>query len=202
MKIALNCVQTSHGTFRVPWLTLSISAAMIALFAMGSAVFDLLVMDKNAILSGEYWRLITGHFVHMNSEHLFWDLLAFVVIGSVIEINKSRHLISSFVSSCLFVSVWIMVGETALASYCGLSGALNGMLVLAAILQWKATGERKYLLALALTLVKIAFELSSHQTVFTSLASQAVPSSHAAGYVAGVIYLLLNSRNHLSKGGV
>lgn len=183
-------IKKSRGAHRAPWLTIILSLIMVGLYFLGTKTFDLFLFDKAAILNGETWRFLTGHFVHCNMEHLFWDMAAFVIIGSVIELNNPKHLIPSFLVSCCFVSTWLFIGEPNLTTYCGLSGALNGMLVLAAILQWKATKEKMCLFVLLSTALKIVFEFLNHQTIFTGLAAQAVPSSHAAGFLAGILYLL------------
>jgi len=181
--------EKSHGTLRVPWLTITLSFIMVGLYCLGSGIFDHLLLDKAAVLNGQVWRFITGHFVHCTFEHLFWDVVALAIIGSVIELNNPKHLMPSFLISCFAVSTWLFLGEPSLSTYCGLSGALNGMLVLAVVMQWSRTKEKMYLLVLVSTLLKIAFEFFNKQTIFTSLASQAVPSSHAAGFLAGILYL-------------
>ena len=45
--------------------------------------------DRQAVLAGAWWRCLTGHLVHWNTEHLVWDLLMFVVLGYLIE-RQSR----------------------------------------------------------------------------------------------------------------
>lgn len=189
----------SRGTVKVPWLTAGLTLMMIGLFLSGQHVFDLLLFSKDFIVRGEYWRLLTAHFVHCNGQHLLWDLIAFLVIGSVIEINNRRHFWPCLLSSCLAVSGWMFFIERSFSGYCGLSGALNGMLVLAAVLQYRRTGEKMCLGILIATLAKIVFELSTHETIFTDMSVRAVPGSHAAGYLAGILYILLNWLNGLRK---
>jgi len=181
----------SRGTVRVPWLTLGLTLVMTGLYMSGQALFDNLLFDKTLIAQGEYWRLLSAHFVHCNFQHLLWDLLAFLIIGSVIELNNDRHFIPCLIISCLAVSGWMFFIETKFSSYCGLSGALNGLLVLAAVMQYRRTGEKMCLGILLATIAKIIFELSTHETIFTDLSVRAVPGSHAAGYLAGIVYLLL-----------
>lgn len=189
MNINLLQKAKSRGTLKVPWLTVMLTLGMAGLYFSGQSLFDLLLFDKNLITQGEYWRLLTAHFVHCNFQHLLWDLLAFLVIGSVIELNSPRHFLPCLLVSCLAVSGWMFFIETKFSSYCGLSGALNGMLVLAAVMQYKRTGEKMCLGILLATVAKIVFELSTHETIFTDLSVRAVPGSHAAGYMAGIFYL-------------
>ena len=189
--IKINRVQVlSQGTFPVPWLTVGLTLLMVVLFFMPERIFHLFLFDKQAISHGELWRFITGHFIHCSFEHLFWDALAFVILGTVIEFISRRHLIPSLIISCLGVSFWLFCDETLKVMYCGLSGALNGMLVVAAVVLWKDTQNGIYFLVIVAAIGKIVFELITHQTIFTGLSSQAVPSAHAAGIFSGICYIL------------
>lgn len=178
----------SHGTLRVPWLTIALSFMVVILFLVPPQIFNTLIFNKNALYRGELWRFITGHFVHCNFDHLLWDVLAFVILGVVIETHNRRHLIFSLAMSCLGVSAFLMM-QTSSMSYCGLSGALNGLLVVAALTLWRETRNRVYLMVILATMAKIVFELTTHQTIFTALSLQAVPSAHAMGLVMGFGYM-------------
>lgn len=175
----------TSGKVKLPKRTLWFSAAVISFFAGGPALFDLFVFNKTLILKGEFWRILTGHFVHMNIDHLIWDLLAFIVLGSVIEL-KGKHLISSFVACCLAVSAWMFLGEPELLSYYGLSGALNGWLVMASLTLWEQAKEKKYLMVLVIALVKSGYEVLSNKPLFIDPQTSTVPSSHVAGLLGGV----------------
>jgi len=189
----VNYFKKSHGALKVPWLTLGLSGVMIILYFMGQSMFDLFVLDKEALRQGELWRFFAGHFVHFNFDHILWDLLAFLILGSVIELYQKRYFIFSLLISCCVVSLWICFGETSISAYCGLSGALTGLLVTAAMIQWKVTHNKIFLYVLLATIGKIGFEMLTHQTIFTNLSSKAVPSAHAAGFIAGVLYLLIGN---------
>ncbi len=179
-------------TLKVPWLTLGLSGIMVVLYFMGQNVFDLLVLDKEALRQGELWRFFTGHFVHFNFDHIVWDMLAFLILGSVIELHRRCYFIFSLLACCSVVSLWICFGATRISAYCGLSGALTGLLVVAAMIQWKSSHNKIFIYVILATIGKIVFEMVTRQTIFTDLSSKAVPSAHAAGFVAGVIYLLLD----------
>lgn len=177
-----------QGTLRVPWLTIGLTCLMVELYAGPPRVFDVLIFNKNAIGQGEFWRILTGHFVHCSWEHLFWDLLAFVILGAVIEIHRRRDLLPSLFLSCLAVSLWLFCGEPQLTTYCGLSGALNGILVIAALILWKQTDNKMYIMVILATVMKIIFEFTTHLTLFTNLSWQCIPGAHAAGIFLGLCY--------------
>lgn len=181
----------SHGARRAPWLTLLTAAATALFYFAGHEVFDSWVFEQAAVRNGQVWRWISGHFVHCSFEHLFWDLVGLVILGAVIEGNDRRHALPALFFSCLGVSVWLFMGQSGFMSYCGLSGALNGLLVVAVALQMRATKNRIYILAIFMTVFKMIFEFTTHQTIFTDLAAQSVPGAHAAGFMAGLIYACL-----------
>ena len=53
---------------------------------------DLLVYDRQAILSGELWRLLTAPLVHFSASHLFWDVVVFSLAGFAINAANFRSL--------------------------------------------------------------------------------------------------------------
>ncbi len=181
----------SQGTRKVPWLTLILTTLFTGIYLAGPALFKVFVFDQVAIGRGEFWRVLTGHFVHCNFEHLFWDLVGWVILGAVIEIHRRHHLIPSLIFTCLTVSFWLYLGDTSYPTYCGLSGTLNGLLVVAVVIQWQLTRNHACLLVILATLAKMIYEFTTHQTIFTSLSAQAVPAAHTAGFLAGAIYMLL-----------
>jgi rhomboid family GlyGly-CTERM serine protease len=183
-----NSTKQSHGTIWVPWRTLVMSLAAIALFVAGNELVDLLAFDKAMISAGEVWRIITGHFIHYDLDHVFWDVLAFTILGTIIEKEHSRHLIASLLVSLLFVSVWLFVVESQLSLYYGLSGALNGWLAIAVLTKWEQFKERRYLLILFATLLKIAYEVCVQRPLFVTSDIVTIPSSHVAGILGGLAY--------------
>ncbi len=179
----------NHGIFTVPWFTFLISVVMTVLYLFPDQCFGVLLFDKTAIISGEYWRFLTGHFAHCRFEHFFWDVLAFAILGAVIELNAWRDFIPSLIVSCLGVSLWLFLCEGASETYCGLSGALNGLAVVAAVVMWRQAKSRTYLIVILALMGKIIFELITHQTIFTDLSAQSVPAAHLVGFISGGIYV-------------
>ena len=183
-----NTLDQSHGAPRVPWLTIGLSIGMILLFQLKDQFFQTLYFSQEATMKGEVWRILTGHFIHCSLEHLFWDLLAFLILGSVLEYHCRKDFYYSLALSCLGVSGWLLCASNHVPSYCGLSGALNGMLVVAAMTLFRQTGNKRFVLVIFATMGKIIFEFFTHQTMFTNLSLQSVPSAHAAGLFMGVLY--------------
>ena len=191
MLLRNNCKKLIHGTFRVPWITLFLSALFMFIYVLGGDIFNILVFDRAAVSNGEFWRFFTGHMVHYNFEHLLWDLIAFVILGSVIELNNSKQLIPSLLISSIGVSFWLCFFEPIIMTYRGLSGALNGLLVVASMILWKKTESRMYFLVMLSTIGKICYEFTTNQTVFVSMSAHPMPISHLVGFISGLICFFL-----------
>ena len=179
----------SHGTLSVPWLTLTVSMVTAIIFFLGHGLFQAWVFDHDLICQGQVWRLLSGHFVHCTFEHLFWDIVGLIILGAVIEVHDRRQVMPALLMSCAGVSLWLLSDQAPFARYCGLSGALNGLLVVAVVLHYRETKNRIYLLAIVLTVIKMIFEFTTHQTIFTDLAAQSMPGAHAAGFISGLCYI-------------
>lgn len=176
--------KVSHGTQKVPWLTLALGMFVVFFHLSGPQVFEFLVFDKAAILRGEIWRFFTGHFVHFGFDHFFWDFLAFIILGTFLERFNPWEMIKAFFVCCAAVSIWIISGFAEYDTYCGLSGALSGLLVFAVMVQYQKTKNKLLILVLIGTLAKIIFELLSHQTLFVHSVTP-VPTVHAIGFISG-----------------
>src|SRR5580698_8778088 len=77
-------------TLRMPIMTmLAVGAAFVV--AAVPEWSEWLVYDRRAILSGQIWRLFTGHWVHFSTSHLVYDSLALGIAGWMIETQKLRN---------------------------------------------------------------------------------------------------------------
>jgi rhomboid family GlyGly-CTERM serine protease len=154
--------------------------------------------DREAIAAGEIWRVITGHFVHWDGEHLFWDAAMFAVLGCLLEIRYRRAFLACLGSAALAISAAIWIFQPELATYRGLSGldtALFAMLAADLLLESRRGAERS-LRAVALPallliglLAKIAYEFIAGTTIFVDAAASGftpVPLAHLVGALAGL----------------
>ena len=66
-----------------------IKGHLLTLFIAGFSIIvycspfltGLFVYNRQAVLTGEIWRLITAPFVHFSHSHIVWDVLIFVIAG-------------------------------------------------------------------------------------------------------------------------
>ena len=147
--------QASH----LPWFTLVAAVlAVVAWFVSGS--FDTLDYDRNKILGGQLWRIVTGHWVHFSGSHLFWNLAVLLPAGIWLERRNSCALRWTLVSSPLAISLALLAFDPSLAVYAGISGVASGALVALVVngLRTQPTVRLWWLAALLLFTGKVAIE--------------------------------------------
>jgi rhomboid family GlyGly-CTERM serine protease len=189
-----------------PWLTGTLCAVCLLLFLILGAAPEALLYSRAAIAQGEIWRLLTGHFVHCDFAHLAWNLLPLLLIGGLLEQRIGWMKFSGVTAvSCLGVSGWLWFTQIDLQLYCGLSGMLNGLLVVLLATLWQESRHPVLSLIGLVALAKIIFETTNQEAIFTHLSWAGLPGAHGAGMATGIAYLVVaavvHNRPFLCKKG-
>jgi rhomboid family GlyGly-CTERM serine protease len=119
------------GYWLVPAVIMAI-ALVIAVF--GTAGIELLKYDRLAIIDGEYWRLLSGHFSHLGPEHLLLNLAGLVLVWLLVgrQYTTGQWLIVTAFSLAV-ITLGFCYLDPNLIWYVGLSGLLHGLLIAGAI---------------------------------------------------------------------
>ena len=105
---------------RTPVLTLSLVTVLISLHWLVEDKTQL-YFSATEIFKGEVWRLVSGHFMHADLQHLLWNGLGLAVLGSLLE-NRSRYiLLAALGIGMIFVNALLLSPWSQLVYYCGLS---------------------------------------------------------------------------------
>lgn len=185
--MSLAARSAGHGSIALPWLTLALAAMAILLYLLcGPSPADW-VFDRAAIAEGEWWRLITAHWVHSDSAHAGWDIGALLLFGAVFEKRLQWRLPLGLLLASVAVAAWIWWGLPDLRYYCGLSGILNGLLVMGLASLWRDLRHPLILATGLVAVIKIALEVHLGQALLTQTAWMSVPSAHAAGFASGLL---------------
>ncbi len=173
-------------------VTLILASGALLLYACAGPIPHEWVYDRTAVMHGEIWRGLTGHFTHSDGTHVFWDVTALVILGMLFESSLRSHFLTVLVIGVLSVNAGLWWGMPALQQYCGLSGILNTVLMAGLIQQaTRSTDrwERRLLLCIGLgALLKIAIEIALDSALFTQTHWPAVPLIHAAGAFGGLLW--------------
>lgn len=168
--------------------------AMVALAIMLGGLFPMLSLryERAAIGSGEVWRIFTGHFAHLDWNHLLINLgglaLIWLLFGHRLAITQ--WLIVIF-TTMIMISAALWFFHPALTWYVGLSGLLHGMFV-AGALGGIFAGYRAEWLLLALVVAKLGWEQYAGALPGEVIESGfIVVHAHLYGAVAGLATVLL-----------
>lgn len=155
-------------------------------------LFKLGANDRELVLNGQYWRLISHQFMHGSLSHLFFNMYALIYIGLMIE-NKlgSKQFFVTYMCSGIcggLVSILFHVQ----GSMIGASGAIMGLFGAFVALLISKTFEKSAKKALLIsTLIVVAIML------LNGLRGEKVDNAaHIGGLVSGFIicYLLFNNK--------
>jgi rhomboid family GlyGly-CTERM serine protease len=180
---------------RLPLLTLFFATLAVAIHSLPNANI-LLQFDRHAVSNGEIWRTFTGHFTHFGTDHLRWDLIAFIAFGSLAEMRSRSAFMICLGSSALAISLCVGVLQPQFLTYRGLSGldsALFGFVV--ADLLRSGRRDHDHLMsgfaALALTgfLAKSVYEIATGLSFFVENSTEftPVPLAHLSGAAVGIV---------------
>jgi len=177
-----------RGGIWLPWRSLLLAtAAVLAYLLLGAAPQDW-VFDRAAIAGGEWWRLLTGHWVHSGPDHAVWDIGAFLLLGFLFEKTLGNRLLLVLLLGSVGIDAWIWWGEPSLGYYCGLSGILNTFMAVGLAQLWREMRHPLIPLVALGFAVKVIMELAGGQMLLTSTAWPGVPSVHVVGTICGMLY--------------
>ncbi|HUS96035.1 MAG TPA: rhombosortase [Hyphomicrobiaceae bacterium] len=181
--------KSAHGKQCLPWVTLGLTALCLELYALFGGAPDMLVYDRAEIQNGQWWRLATGHLVHLDLHHLVYNTGALLALGILYETasfgGSGKLAFGVFGLAGAVITTALFVGSPATLYYCGLSAALNALYTAATIGMWRETGQRIWLAAFGLDIAKISWESASEPIFSSTLAWPPHTGAHAAGVVAG-----------------
>lgn len=149
----------AHINARAFWL-LAAGVAGIALLlqAGGTPVRAALGWDRDALVAGEFWRLLSGHFVHLGWSHLLLNLAGLALVSWLVGrwFSWTRWLLIGAVSIAgINLGFWFV--HLSLDGYVGLSGLLYGLLV-AGLLAGVLRRDREAIILAVFIVAKIAWE--------------------------------------------
>lgn len=180
---------------RIPILSFSLVMTLISLhWLVPDKTF--LYFSAADIARGETWRIVTGHLVHADSEHLLWNCLGLAVLGMLIE-HRSRTLLwAAFGAGIASVSALLLTPFSQLEYYCGLSGVLNTLLLVTLWLEWRRTRSWLIIVITFGSIAKAVIEVSLGASIVTHISWPPYAWSHVAGLIGGLMIVWGQSGNY------
>lgn len=175
---------------RIPRLTLSLVALIAGLHWL---VPDKTLLYFNAarITEGETWRIVSGHLVHADTGHLLWNILGLAVLGIIIERQSRALFFAAVLAGIVSVSALLLSPASQLDYYCGLSGVLNSLLLVALWLEWRLSRSLLVAIIAPACLIKVVIEATWGIALMTDVSWPPYAWSHVAGLLGGLFCLWL-----------
>lgn len=160
----------------------------------GESARRLLSFDREAIGAGQWWRLLTAHFVHLDLEHAVLNSLGLVLMWALFARDYSPwRWAAIYCGSAIAVSLGLWYANPELRWYVGSSGALHGVMTAGTIAHLRRRDLDGWILAIFIV-GKLAFEQTAGALPFAGSANTIV-DAHLYGAIGGLVLgLTLNSR--------
>lgn len=145
-----------------------------------------LVFEREAVLAGQAWRLLSGHFVHFGAVHLALNAAAYALLAFwAIRAGRCRAtMLLLLLGGPLLSGVLLITGAT---WYAGLSGLLHGIAVLLVL---GLPGAARWL-GLALIVGKLAWQSLGDNDGWIPLTQVSHLAHWTGAALGGVFYVLV-----------
>jgi rhomboid family GlyGly-CTERM serine protease len=163
-------------------------------FIFDEQVADALIYNRDLVMSGEYWRLITGHFLHSNANHFMLNAAAVLLLWALHgHYYDPTNYFITFLTSAVVCGLGVYWFSADIALYVGLSGVLHGFFVWGALTDIKYKEKTGYLLLIGVVL-KIAHEqvYGASADVELLIGASVATDAHLYGAIGGVLAFILS----------
>ena len=187
--------------FEKRFISAPIIVIISAIVIFATPLSELFEYNRTLFATGEYWRIITGHFSHSNGYHLMLNLAGVALIwalhGEYYDIKQ--YALALFLLA-LYAGGGLYIFYPQNTLYNGLSGVLHGLIIIGALTDCQKGMKTGYLLFIGVWL-KIAWEQYTGPSAELGelIEARVAIEAHLIGAVSGIfVYAKLN-RNALRE---
>jgi len=149
--------------------------------------------QRDAVAHGEYWRLLSAHFIHLNWTHGLFNLLGLVLVWLLFA-SRLRQTQWGWVGLCSIIGIdlGIQFFHPAIGWHAGASGLLHGLFAAGAVASLRQSGWRSGIYLLLLV-VKIAWEQFAGALPGSAeaISARVVIEAHFYGAISGAVIAAL-----------
>jgi membrane associated rhomboid family serine protease len=172
------------GSLRATWVAIAVCVAVYGLGGLlGPNLHDEGHFGATLFFAGEYWRLVSGNFLHGGLGHLILNVLGLWVLGDVVE----RPLGASRAALIMAASALGAMGAEALAGHedsVGASGIVCGLAGAALFLELRVPERLPAAWRLPRRLFFTALAVDAAISAFVPFVAGA---AHLGGFLAGIL---------------
>jgi rhomboid family GlyGly-CTERM serine protease len=164
----------------------------------GDAARAALRYERVAVAAGEWWRLITAHFVHIDLEHTLLDIMGVVLMWAIFARDLSPRqwlLVTTVVLLTIDAGLWFLDGDV--DWYVGASGALHGFMAAGTYVHVRRGDLDGWILVIFMVL-KLGYEQLRGVLPFVESGMPVVLNAHLYGALGGLIAAACLKAGHQS----
>jgi rhomboid family GlyGly-CTERM serine protease len=160
----------------------------------GETVRNALGYDRAALAQGQWWRLLSAHFVHLDAQHALLNGLGMVLMWALFARDFSPwRWAAIYLFSAMTISggLWLLNPE--IEWYVGASGALHGVMTAGTLAHLRRRDLDGWILT-AFIVAKLAYEQFAGSMPFAG-AAHTVVDAHLYGAAGGLTVALFLRSN-------
>ena len=136
---------------------------------------------------GEYWRLLTAHFVHLGWTHLILNVISLLLIWGLMPTNLTTLYLVRVILFCgIGISLGLLIFSPEVTWYVGFSGILHGLL---AVIAWQQIRIFQGKILLILLIIKLIWEqcYGALPTTADFTGGNVIVDAHLYGMIMGLL---------------
>ena len=158
----------------------------------GPASRQALGYQREALEAGQWWRLLTGNFVHLDLEHALLNGLGLVLMWALFARDHAPwRWLAIYLGSALAVTLGLWFFSPEIRWYVGASGALHGVMAAGTVVHLRRGDLDGWILAVFIV-AKLAYEQLAGAMPFAG-SPDTVVDAHLYGAVGGIALALILS---------
>jgi rhomboid family GlyGly-CTERM serine protease len=171
-------------------LALLLTLALLLLPELdGEAARQAMSYQRGGVAQGQWWRLLSAHFVHLDLEHAALNSLGALLMWALFARDYSPlRWLAIYLGAALAVSIGLWFLNPEIAWYVGASGALHGVMTAGTLAHLRRGDLDGWILAVFIIL-KLGYEQFSGALPFAG-SPDTVVDAHLYGAVGGVVLAL------------
>ncbi len=151
--------------------------------------------ERTALAAGQWWRLLTAHFVHLDFAHAALNTLGLILMWALFARDyRPGQWLAIFLAAIAAIDIGLWLRDSTVAWYVGSSGALHGVMTAGTLAHVRRGDLDGWILA-AFVVVKIGYEQVAGALPFSESHAGVVVDAHLYGAAGGLLAgLCLRSR--------
>jgi rhomboid family GlyGly-CTERM serine protease len=176
---------------RLPFITAAVAVLVLAAWA-SPHLREFSLFERTHISSGQWWRLLTGHFVHFSPSHVIYDSAVLLPTSAMAEGRSRKLVIGLLLASALAISGALFWLTPEFQFYGGMSGVATATLYFVALEFVRKPGIKRHtgVIVIILATVKMAWEIQGSRALFSTFDApeiQLMPMAHVIGALVAAV---------------